>query len=506
MLYGYIGCAVCLAAIFMIPSEWGESARYAYFFLAYTMLNAVFFTANNVAYATLTALITKNTSERVQLGCIRFMFAFATTMIIQGITMDAVANLGGGASAWKRVAVIFAILGLVANTLSTFSIKEMQPEELYKTDWEEDQIQIRSYTLTEGVKLLLSNKYYLMICGICFLSQLSQSALNMGVYYMKYVLGDEGMLKSFSLFANVPLILGLVVTPWFVKKLRGMYKLNIAGYVLAVLGRIGVMISAYTGSIPGMLAFTAVAALGSTPLQGGMNALIASCSEYTFLSQKTRIDGTMYSCSSFGIKLGASVGTAISGFLMASSGYVENAAVQTSGTISMLHFLYLWLPIVLNIGITYLLTRLHVVISPPTAQSKGKYLYYERYYYGAFMLDQRGAGVYAHLGAAPSLGSLTVASVAGTSAAGDTVVTASGKGIFGTGAPVEGLKLVYSINDAAVTLTYNAAPDSTKTWADMTNGAVIAGQTAGKYITVALVNAETGKVVAGGNTTLVVKA
>lgn len=146
------------------------------------------------------------------------------------------------------------------------------------------------------------------------------------------------------------------------------------------------------------------------------------------------------------------------------------------------------------------------MISPPSAQSKGKYLYYERYYYGAFMLDQRGAGVYAHLGAAPSLGSLTITSVAGTATAGDTVVTASGNGIFGTGDPVDGMKLVYSINDAAVTLTYNAAPDGTKTWADMTNGAVIAGQTAGKYITVALVNKETGKVVSGGNTTLIVKA
>ena len=145
------------------------------------------------------------------------------------------------------------------------------------------------------------------------------------------------------------------------------------------------------------------------------------------------------------------------------------------------------------------------MISAPTAQSKGKYLYYERYYYGAFMLDQRGAGVYAHLGAAPSLGSLTVTSVAGTATAGDTVVTATGHGIFGTGAPVAGLALKYSINDAAVNLTYNAVPDATKTWVDMTNGAVIAGQTAGKYITVALVNAETGKVVAGGNTTLVVK-
>ena len=146
------------------------------------------------------------------------------------------------------------------------------------------------------------------------------------------------------------------------------------------------------------------------------------------------------------------------------------------------------------------------MMSAPTAQSKGKYLYYERYYYGAFILDQRQAGVYAHLGAAPSLGSLTVQSVAGTTTAGDTVVTASGNGIFGTGEPMEGLKLVYSVNDAAVTLTYNAVPDATKTWADLTNGGVIAGQTAGKYITVALVNKQSGKVVSGGNTTLVVKA
>ena len=147
------------------------------------------------------------------------------------------------------------------------------------------------------------------------------------------------------------------------------------------------------------------------------------------------------------------------------------------------------------------------MVSAPTAQSKGKYLYYERYYYGGFCLNERQAGVYAHLGAAPSLGELTVTSVANTATgatAGDTVVTASGQGIFGTGAPMEGLKLVYSVNNAAVSLTYNAVPDATKTWADLDNGGVIAGQIADKYITVALVNKQTGFVVAGGNTTLVV--
>lgn len=147
------------------------------------------------------------------------------------------------------------------------------------------------------------------------------------------------------------------------------------------------------------------------------------------------------------------------------------------------------------------------MVSAPTAQSKGKYLYYERYYYGGFVLNQRQAGVYAHLGAAPSLGTLTVSSVAGTADDGDTVVTASGVGIFGTGAPMEGLKLVYSVNNAAVNLTYNAVPDATKTWADMSaNPLTLKSQTAGKYITVALLNKQTGYVVAGGNTTLVVKA
>jgi len=145
------------------------------------------------------------------------------------------------------------------------------------------------------------------------------------------------------------------------------------------------------------------------------------------------------------------------------------------------------------------------MMSAPTAQSKGKYLYYERYYYGVFILNQRQAGVYANLGAAPSLGSLTVTSTAG-SAAGASNVAVSGAGIWADGNPVAGLKLVYSTgNDAAITLNYGAVPDATKTWANATaNPIALTSQTAGKYITVALVNIQTGYVVGGGSTTLVV--
>ena len=147
------------------------------------------------------------------------------------------------------------------------------------------------------------------------------------------------------------------------------------------------------------------------------------------------------------------------------------------------------------------------MMSAPTAQSKGKYLYYERYYYGAFILNQRQSGVYAHLGAAPSLGDLTVTSVAGTGSAGDTVITVTGKGIWSDGTNQEGLKLVYCTGEsAAVSLTYGAVPPAAKTWVEMTaNPLTIASQTAGKYITIAQVNKQTGFVVGGGDTVLVVK-
>lgn len=143
------------------------------------------------------------------------------------------------------------------------------------------------------------------------------------------------------------------------------------------------------------------------------------------------------------------------------------------------------------------------MISAPSAQTKGKYLYYERYYYDVFILGNRQAGVFAYLGAAPTAATLNVTSVAGTTTAGDSVITVEGDevGAYGT-------KLVYCADEnAAVSLTYGAVPDATKTWVEMTeNPATISGLTASKYITVALVNKQTGFVIAGGNAVQVVKS
>ncbi len=357
MLWPYVGCAVALVACFAIPTSWGETAQYVFFFISYTLLNAVFFTANNIAYASLTALITKNTSERVQLGSFRFIFAFATKIFIEAITIYAVNWLGGGAFGWRTIAIIYAVIGLITNTISVFSVKELPEADEGIAD---EQAEENKLTFFKSFKLLLKNKYYVVICATYIMTQLYASVIGIGTYYAKYILGNEELFGDLSLAINITMVVALIALPMVIQKMGGMYKLNIFGYLVAVIGRLGVMAAGYMGSIPLMLAFTALATLGIAPLQGDMNALIASCSEYTTLTTGHHLDGMMYSCSSLGIKLGGAFGTAICGWLLDAAGYIKNAPVQPTTCINMLQFLYLWAPTILCFMVMLLLSRLKV--------------------------------------------------------------------------------------------------------------------------------------------------
>ena len=357
MLWPYIGCAITLVACFSIPTAWGQTAQYIFFFLSYTLLNAVFFTANNIAYASLTALITRNTSERVQIGSFRFIFAFATKIVIEAVTISAVARLGGGVTGWRIIAIIYAVVGLITNTFSVFSVKELPEAD---EEMEEERAEEHKLTFLQSFKLLLKNKYYVIICCSYILTQLYASVIGIGTYYAKYILGDEDRFSDLSLAINITMVVALTVLPYVIKKLGGMYKLNIWGYILAALGRVGVMAAAYMGSLPLMIAFTAVSTIGIAPLQGDLNALIACCSEYTTLTTGHRLEGMMYSCSSLGIKIGGALGTAICGWLLDAAGYIKNAAVQTPATVGMLNFLYLWMPVILCALVALLLVFLRV--------------------------------------------------------------------------------------------------------------------------------------------------
>lgn len=92
-----------------------------------------------------------------------------------------------------------------------------------------------------------------------------------------------------------------------------------------------------------------------------LNAVIAICAEYTYLTKGKKIESSMYSYTSLGVKIGSGIGTAISGWMLTLSGFVNgDASIQPESCINMMHFMYLWLPFIIDLLITMILSFLNV--------------------------------------------------------------------------------------------------------------------------------------------------
>ena len=94
--------------------------------------------------------------------------------------------------------IVYAIIGLIVNTLSVFSVKELPEEELVDTSDKAEIEKDEKYSLVEAAKLLASNKYYLMICVTYILQQIYGAMISIGTFYTAHILGDKNLFGVFS--------------------------------------------------------------------------------------------------------------------------------------------------------------------------------------------------------------------------------------------------------------------------------------------------------------------
>ncbi len=366
MLYGQLGVSACLFLVFSIPSM-SQTMQYAYFFVFYTAFNAVFYTANSIAYAALAAKITKNGQERVQLGSIRFIFATFTTLVISYNAMGLVEKFGGGTKGWRTVALIFALIALAVNTFCVLMVKEVPDEEIESANEMDNTGNSgegngpEKVSFGTSLKLLVKNPYYIIILGL-YLVNYIYSGITQGsaIYFMTYYMEDPALLGTFSLFQLVPVMIILTLTPMLVKKLGSMWKMNLYARVITLLMGGIFVVGALNKSLPVMLFATFFRNMAGGPLTGTLNAWVAETSDYTWRTQKVRIDGVMFSCSSIGVKLGGGIGSAVVGWLLALGGFDGTAAVQSSGAINMIFFMYAVLPLIFGIVMAILVYLMKV--------------------------------------------------------------------------------------------------------------------------------------------------
>lgn len=155
--------------LFSVPVGWTQAAKLVYVFITYNLTSTVIYTAINVPYSSLNALMTQDPYERSVLSIFRNLLATAGTLTINMVTLPLVEFFGDNAAAWTKT---FCVLGLLA--VAAFLINFFGTEERVKASAVADG-KAKNVPIKEGIRALFKNKYWIMMTCVLALFFLNYS-------------------------------------------------------------------------------------------------------------------------------------------------------------------------------------------------------------------------------------------------------------------------------------------------------------------------------------------
>jgi len=249
--------------------------------------------------------------ERVSVQSYRFVFGMLGGVIVAGCTMPMVEYFGQGdnAKGYQYTMTAMSLLGLVLFLLCFFGTKERveQPPE-------------QNLSLFKSLKTLIKNDQWRVLCAAAlFLLTGQVLRLTLGVYYVKYYLGQEDLITSFMTLGVFASMIGCACAHPLAKRFC-----KIKAYISLQLIAAGICIASYFISPDNIiLAFAAFILWKffldmATPL---LWAKMADTIDYGHHKTGVRITGLVYSGVIFFIKMGVALGGAIAGWLLSFYNY-----------------------------------------------------------------------------------------------------------------------------------------------------------------------------------------
>lgn len=347
LLWMTIPTLFAIILLFTVPADASTTFKNIYVFLAITFATAIVYTALVIPYGSLMSLRTKSSDERGKMGVSRAIFGYIIGIIIAIILVPITNLLGGDQKAWIIVAIVLAVVSSISLYLAFLSSKETNDGS--SQEEVEDNVPFK-----ESLILLFKNKYWvIMLFVMLFFNIISVLSSSTGVYYTKYILGNENLVAVMGGVGLIPVLLGFAVISPMIKKF-GIAKTARIGLFL---GMVSTFIRCFIPySFPAALFFGGITTLGTIPLMSISGVLVNNTVEYGEWKFNKRLVGMVNSASSFGIKIGSGVGAAMIGWILSLGNYDGTLAVQADSAITSILFLTVYIPFILFV-ICYLLLR-----------------------------------------------------------------------------------------------------------------------------------------------------
>lgn len=301
--------------------DFGEEGKMIYAFVTYTLLMLVY-TAINIPYCALGAVLTADPKERVSVQSYRFVFAMLGGLMVTSLTLPLVDFFGQGdrAKGYQLTIMAMSVLGVLMFLACFYGTKERinPPKESFS----------RSYM--DNFRQLWKNDQWrvLALVALCLLSGYVLRT-TLAIYYVKYYLEMPDSITLFITLGMLGSMVGCIIAQPLAKRYCKV-RLYIGIQVLAA----ALCASSYFVAADNVTLAIGLYVLWNLVFNTGTPLLWAKMADTVDYGQwltGVRTTGMVYSSIIFFIKMGIAIGGALGGWLLAGMGYQADVA-QTEET------------------------------------------------------------------------------------------------------------------------------------------------------------------------------
>lgn len=317
--------ALNIVLLFTVPQNVPVFLQVAYIFVTNTLISAVVYTAVAIPYNSILAMRTKSADERGTMGIVRTIFNMGGGMLISIFIIPITNALGGTQMSWIIFGAMMAVVVGGSLLISYFTAQETntaggETGELV-ADNEKD------ISFQQGFKMLLKNKFWVIMALTSIISSINYGILNGSiVYYAQYILGDDNLAATISGVSMLPTFAGFVIVP-IMAKIWGMRNTSMIGFSLGIVGL--VMRAVMPQNLIVCLIGTALSGFATMAFMCFQGPLLNNCVEYNEWKFGYRLVGLANSANSFAGKVSGAVGSSLIAWTLAIFGYVTGAAAAS---------------------------------------------------------------------------------------------------------------------------------------------------------------------------------
>lgn len=302
-----------LAVLTFTTPSLSEGGKIIWAGTTYFLLMTVF-TAINLPYSSLGAVMTSDSYERAGLNSYRFIFAFTGQLIVSGTALTLAKYFGNGndTKGYQITLILFSVISFILFMITFKSTKERVSPPKEQID-----------SLKEDLKNLFKNRPWVILFLVGIISFIMFAIQNLSIaYYFKYYIGKEENVQLFNVVGTIALIVAIpfskTLAKHFGKKNVFIASSLVSGFFFILLYLPG------EKNLVTVYIFNILAKMSYAPAVPLLWTMLADTADYSEWKTGRRATGLVFSAATFAQKAGWGIGGAVAGWLLVLFKFVPN--------------------------------------------------------------------------------------------------------------------------------------------------------------------------------------